>query len=174
MSCDIKSFILKRNKKTGNYTILKKGKEVKRVSLNINDVYLPFGREYYNDKLLLNGIIQGSTNYNRNNIITLQRIIETFKKLKDTEVGEYKYNLNNKTFFSFLKETNDDNEKYNLRLYIKYGTKVTHLQYIGELDYDNLKGKKCNLNIELGSLWINETTSQYGINIYVTHITIIN
>lgn len=178
MSAEDTSFILKRNKKTGNYTILKKGKQVKRVSLNITDAYLPFGREHYNDKLLLNAVIYDSTNYNTNNIITLRRIIDTFTKLKDTELGKYKYNISNKNFFSFLKETpNETDEKtktYMLRLYIKYGAKVTHQKYIGELDYDQLKGKKCNLNIELGSLWINESSLCYGINIYVTHITILN
>ena len=189
MSSTNTSFILKRNKKTGNYTILQKGKQIKRVTLNINDVYLPFGIEHYNDKMLLNGIINDSTNYNRNNIITLQRIIDTFTALRETDSGKYKYNINDKKFFSFLKEikeddnkqeikTQSDNErdikKYKLRLYIKYGAKVTHKRYIGELDYNQLKGKKCNLNIELGSLWVNNLISQYGINLYVTHITILN
>lgn len=223
------SFILKRNKKTGNYTILEKGKQVRRVTLNIQDVYLPFGREHYNDKLLLNGIIKDSSNYNNNNIITLQRIIDTFTLLKNTNLGKYKYNISDKTFFSFLKEipkyeetdnkktkidsseiktdssetktdssetkTNNSDTKmdsietktnnsetktnnseiktYNLRLYLKYSAKVTHRKYIGELDYDQLKGKTCNLDVEMGSLWVNESTSQYGINVYVTHITII-
>lgn len=179
MSSDISKFILKRNKKTGNYTILKKysGNQVKRISLNIDDVYLPFGREHYNNKLLLNGIINDSTNYNRNNIVTLQRIIDTFIFLRDTDDGKYKYNINDKKFFSFLKDEpgeDTDIKKYRLRLYIKYGAKVTHLRYIGELDYDQLKGKKCNLQIELGSLWVNDSTAQYGINLYVTHIKILN
>lgn len=180
-------FILKRNKKTGNYTILKKGRQVTRVKLNINDVYLPFGREYYNDKLLLNGIINNNTNYNNNTIITLQRIIDTFVALKDTESGKFKYNISDKKFFSFLKEIKADNEcndskedttielkTYNLRGYIRYGTKVTHIKHVGELEYDQLKGKMCNLTVELGSLWVNNTTSQYGINIYVTHICVKN
>ena len=182
MNTENNSFILKRNKKTGNYTILKKGKQVKRVTMNINNVYLPFGREHYNDKLILNAIINDSTNYSRNNIISLQRIIDTFVALKDTQSGKYKYNISDKKFFSFLKEIEEQEchahtpnmKKYNLRLYIKYGAKITHLTHIGELDYDQLKGKICNLNIELGSLWVNSVTSQYGINLYVTHITINN
>ena len=100
MSSDNTSFILKRNKKTGNYTILQKGRQIKRVTLNINDVYLPFGREHYNDKMLLNGIINDSTNYNRNNIITLQRIIDTFTALRDTEAGKFKYNISIETYFT--------------------------------------------------------------------------
>jgi hypothetical protein len=177
MDSDNNGYILKRNKKTGNYTILKKhsGNKVKRVTLNINDVYLPFGQEHYNNKLLLNAIINDSSNYNRNNIVTLERIVDTFISLRNTDSGKYKYNINDKKFFSFLKLLPDqDTKKYNLRLYIKYGAKITHQKYIGELDYDQLKGKKCNLNIELGSLWVNDITMQYGINLYATHITIIN
>lgn len=190
------SFILKRNKKTGNYSILKKGYDVRRVKYCIKNVYLPFGREYYNEKIMLNGYFDDSTNYNRNLIITLHKIIDAFTSLKDTKSGKYKYNINDKSFFSFLKEVesdksdvgenNDevsdtdkeeqknDTKKYQIRLYLKYGAKVTHARYIGELSYDRLKGKKCNLNVELGSMWVNEDKSQYGINVYVTHITMLN
>ena len=61
-----------------------------------------------------------------------------------------------------------------MRLYLRYGAKVTHVSHVGELSYDQLKGKKCNLNLELGSMWVNNDTMMYGINIHVTHITVIN
>jgi hypothetical protein len=189
------SFILKKTKKTGNFQILKKTlnkastEKVKYIAYN---VYLPFGREEYNDNLILNAVINDSTNYNHNLITTLKQIINTFEKLKTTDVGKYKYSINDKTFFSYMKELKQDTEldtntntntaikstqnpvkKYQLRLYLRYGAKVTHISQVGELSYDQLKGKKCNLNLELGSMWVNNDTMMYGINIHVTHITVI-
>jgi hypothetical protein len=178
------SFVLKKTKKTGNFQILKKTlnkastEKVKYIAYN---AYLPFGREEYNDNLILNAIIDDSTNYNHNLITTLKQIINTFEKLKTTDVGRYKYSINDKTFFSYMKEIKqitDSNtnsvKKYQLRLYLRYGAKVTHISKVGELSYDQLKGKKCNLNLELGSMWVNIDTMSYGINIHVTHITVIN
>ena len=178
-------FTLKRNKKSGNFSILRK--DNKRIRYIFKNVYLPFGREEYNEKIIINAIIDNSNNYNRNLIITLNQIAETFIQLKDTDLGKYKYGIDDKTFFSFMKETDDYNnkkesdenaqdtiKKYQIRTYLKYGAKVTHSKFIGELNYDQLKGKNCNLNIELGSLWINNESKHYGINIYITHITVNN
>ena len=57
---------------------------------------------------------------------------------------------------------------------MKYGSKITHAKYIGELNYSQVKKKYCDLNIELGSMWTNDDTKQYGLIIYVTHISILN
>lgn len=176
-------FILKRNKRTGNYSILRKIRTnghdtVQRVCYTIYGAYIPFGKEEYNNKMILNVIIYDSNNLNYNLIVTLNRIVNTFKELKNLKNSSYKYLLNDKTFFSFIKEVNDNDvnvngKKYSLRLYFKYGSKISHAKYVGELTCDQLKGKRCNINIELGSLWINESTSMYGVNVHITHITIL-
>ena len=69
---------------------------------------------------------------------------------------------------------NEKINKYQLRLYLRYGAKINHAKLVGELSASQLKGKKCNIDIELGSMWVNEKISQYGINVYVTHITVLN
>lgn len=195
------SFILKQNKKSGNYAILRKGvNSVERIKYIIYGAYLPYGREEYNDSLILNAIIDNSTNINYNLLLTFQKIIKAFENLKNTDNGKYKYAIDDKLFFNFLKEIKDPNKnkndennendendenhandennislkKYQLRLYLRYGAKVTHIKYIGELTYNQLKGKKCNLNLELGCMWVNNEKKQYGINIYVTHVTVLN
>ncbi len=213
------SFILKRNKQSGNFSILRKGssdKSVQKVKYTAYNIYLPFGREEYNDNLIINGIITDATNINHNLMITLNKIIRTFTELKYTDAGKYKYLINELTFFPFLKivdpltekgegdtdlgTTNDIQpvdkqkvlmnpifdegiilrqkekiiKKYQLRMYLKYGAKITHAKLVGELSADQLKGKRCNLEIELGSMWVNNDIMQYGINIYITHITVLN
>jgi hypothetical protein len=193
------SFILKKNKKSGNFSILKKGStfgSVERIRYKIHNAKLPFGCEEYKDNFILNAVIDDSNNYNHNLIITLRKIIKAFEDLKMTDSGKYKYSIDNKTFFSFLKELDleddlkdnlidilkdstkdtlkDNIKKYQIRMYLKYGAKITHAKLIGELNYEQLKGKRCDIDIELGSLWVNDSIKQYGINIFVTHITVLN
>ena len=188
------SFILKKNKQSGNFSILKKSSRpgvAQRVRYVAYNALLPYGREEYNDNLILNAIINDSTNLNHNLITTLKRIIHTFEALRDTEPGKYKYSINDKKFFSYMKEietpynAESDTEKtknqqnppirkYQLRLYLRYGAKVLHAKHVGELSYDQLKGKRCNLDLELGSMWVSGDTMMYGINIHVTRITVLN
>jgi hypothetical protein len=176
------SFILKKTKKTGNFLIMKKSLKpgvIERVRYVAYGAYLPFGREEYNDNLILNAIIDNSTNYNHNLITTLKRIIDTFESLKTTEQGRYKYGIQDKKIYNYMKELPIDPKipnikKYQIRLYLRYGVKATHIKHVGEISYDELKGKKCNLDLELGSMWVSNETMMYGINIHVTHITVIN
>jgi len=189
------SFILKPTKKSGNYSILRQctrnGKsETMRIKYNIYGVYLPFGSEEYNENTIINAQIDDSTNLNHNLIITLNKICDAFKKLGETETGRNKYGLNDKIFFPFLKPKDEDKKeekkeekreidgkeinKYQARFYLKYGAKINHAKLVGEMSPSQLKGKLCNLDIEMGSMWVNEKLSQYGVNVYVTHITVLN
>lgn len=180
MNEDDNSYILKKNRKTGNYSILKKinNNTIKRIRFNIKNTYLPYGKEEYNERIIINAIINNSNNINHNIIVTLEKLIKSMENLKDTYSGKYKYFIDDKTFFSFIKKIDNEEESnddlYQLRLYMKYGAKVTHAKLIGELSYEQLKGKRCNLDVEIGSLWVNKDIMQYGINIYITHITVLN
>ena len=182
------SFILKKTKKTGNYTILRKVKingyvTLQRVKYTMYNVYLPYGKEEYNDNIILNAIINDSNNLNYNLLVTLNKISRTFDEINLIDICKQKYGINNKQFFSFIKELPSDSDidhveqnikQYSIRLYFKYGAKISHAKYVGELSYDQLKGKRCNIDVDLGSMWVNENTMMYGINIYITHITVLN
>jgi hypothetical protein len=189
------SFILKKTKKSGNYTILRKTKingceTLQRVKYTMYNVYLPYGKEEYNDNIILNAIINDSNNLNYNLLVTLNRITKTFNELNTIDICKQKYGIDNKIFFPFIKEIQTDPkelpinpdtnitgkniQQYSVRLYFKYGAKISHAKYVGELFYDQLKGKYCNIDVDLGSLWVNDNTMMYGINIYITHITVLN
>jgi len=192
------SFILKKTKTSGNYSILRKTKlngfdTLQRVRYTIYSAYLPFGKEEYNDNAILNAVINDSLNINHNMLIVLNRVTKTFDELNTIDSCKVKYGIGNKQFFPFIKEVTPDPNKidkidnidkpdkpdkpikqYSIRLYFKYGAKVTHAKLVGELSYDQLKGKRCDINIELGSMWVNESIMMYGINIYITHITVLN
>lgn len=116
----------------------------------------------------------------------MMRIVNTFKELRNNERLKHKYGISGKTFFSFIKESqiNDGDKRvdlngvpiksYNVRLYARYGMKITHAKYVGELSLDQLRGKRCNMDIELGSLWVNPTTMMYGINLHIISIKVLN
>jgi hypothetical protein len=172
-----------------------------KVKYKIYGGLLPFGVEEYNENIIVNVVIEKDNNMNYNTIGTFNRIVKTFDMLKDNENMCEKYGLSKKNFFSFMKEIKEKNEesdeeigneeyeqtkkqnkknknngteKYNIRLYLRYGAKITHSKKVGVVPHDQLKGRRCNIDIELGSMWINSTTNLYGINIFITHITVLN
>lgn len=175
---------LRLNKTTGNYSIMRKIKKdnketVQKARYKIYGAYLPYGHERFNNSNILNAVIDDSNNLNYNLLFSLNKVSRTFEDMKNMENIKNKYNLADKTFYSFIHENKNEKDesnvkKYTVRLYFKYGAKVTHAKYSGELSYNQLKGKVCNIDIELGSMWINEKTKLYGVNILVTHITVLN
>lgn len=215
------SLILKKTKKTGNYSIFRKNTDskIQQIKYKAYGIFLPHGKEEYNGCSIINGTISCKSNINYNLIVSLKKIINTFDILSQTSVGKNKYLIGDKAFFSFLKEikeytptgdlldemvpdiTADDlmndiipdqvdpdvvtpesnlsecepfkEKKYQVRLYLKYGVKITHSKIVGEISADHLKKKVCNIDFELGSMWVNEETKKYGLNVYVTHIKVL-
>jgi len=163
--------VLKKNIKSGNWSILKKtGSTTSRIVLILYGAYIPFGIESYNNSDIVNVEIKDNSNYNYNTLVMLKKILSTFDYLKTTDKGS-KYDIVDKEFFSFIKELDKDKDKYNIRLYIKYGAKVVLKNVIGDVPYSQLQHKRCNIEIEVGSLWT--TDKKYGVNIYATLFTII-
>jgi hypothetical protein len=175
------SFIFKRNKTTGNYSIY--DNNAKRIQLTINNVFLPFGLETYNDSDVLNLQLSDTNNYQHNNIIILKNINDKLESL----ANENPYlTLDGLEYYHILREDvykndkknkknkkdNKDIKKYLMRSYLKKGVNITHKQLFGTYDKRNLKSKFCNIVIELGSLWKNDKS--YGCTIYVSSIKVLN
>lgn len=207
--------ILKKNKKSGNYSIWRKitvnhAPSLERVRYTLYNVYLPFGCEGYNDSLVLNGVLTCNNNYNHNTVVTLKKMSLTFVKLSEIEEYAKQYALKNKSYNHFIKEieneteikkieehdndivdcpnlkikksskvekaekTESNDKKYNIRMYMLYGAKISHSKMIGEMTREQLKNKRCNIDIELGSLWISDITNKYGVNVYARNIIVLN
>lgn len=168
-------FILKPGK-NGNYSIHRKTEFAnERATYTIYGAHLKFGIEKYNNNNVLNPILYETNNNTYNIIITLERIANTFISMGKHEVYSKKYNINDKIFFSFLKNnsTDIDKKQYIVRLYLKRGCKIMNAQK-EIIPNSEIKNKFCNIEIELGSLWVSATTNLYGINIYATEITALN
>jgi hypothetical protein len=192
--------ILKKNKTSNNYSICRKifvdsRPSIERIRYTLYNVILSFGCETYNDSIILNGTLSNSSNYNHNVIFNLKRILNTFTKLAENDVLAREYNIKNKSFNPFLKEiekpkddTNDEKndekndqgdnktnyDRYNIRMYVAYGVKIVHSTTKREVPSNALKGKRCNIDIELGSMWCNDNIKKYGINIFARSITVLN
>lgn len=174
------SFILKRAVNSDNYLIHRKicknnNITYERATYVIYGAYIKFGVERYNNNNILNVYITDSNNINYNVIITLNRVVNTFTSMADNEKYKNLYSLTNKKFYPFIKEieNNENVKKYNIRLYIKKCITISHVNN-KNVSINMLKNKVCNLDIELGALWINNKTNMYGINLYITHITVLN
>ncbi len=171
------NIIFVRTKKTGNYMIFKKNhkNENTRMQFNLSNITFPFGKEEYNDNIVVNIQIIDSTNYLKNMMFDLLKIQHSFQNLCDNDdVGYY---VKDKKFFDYIKlvKTLDDNTNiYHVRTYLKYGAKMNHAKFVGNLDPSfDIKGKKANATIEFGSLWINNDSNQYGVNVYLIAATIL-
>ncbi len=117
-------------KHSGNYTIYQKTKTwKKKIQLKINGVNFPFGKETYNDNIVINFKISDSSNYASNIIFYLTQLKDYFENLK---ISHNNFDIKNKDFFSFIK--NNDQCEYHIRAYLKYGAKITHSKYVGTLD----------------------------------------
>jgi len=169
------NLIMQKAKKSGNWIIYKKElDEIKRIQYKLKDAILPFGREEFNDSTILNIVIDDNVNEMSNIIFELLKIRNFFAKLKDSPDGIARYGINTMNFFDPITQLSSDGVKrYQIRTYLKFGAKITHSKYVGFLDNTyNLAKKTCDLNIEIGSMWIDETNNIYGINIYITNIIV--
>lgn len=165
-------FILKPGKKNGNYSIHRKLNESninERATYTIYGAHLKFGVEKYNNNHILNAILYETNNSTYNIIVTLERIVNTFTNMGKHEVYAKKYNLENKTFFSFIKNNTIDpqNKQFIIRLYLKRGCKIMNSNK-EIIPSDQIKNKYCNIEIEVGSLW--SANNLYGLNVYATEI----
>lgn len=178
---DINNFDLKFNLsktvKSGNYSISRKlsNGSHERIKYTIYNMFLPFGREIYNNKYLINGLLNDQNNTNYNMIVHMKKITEMFENMKKSEKLSQKYDITDKTFYPFIKKVDmmeSSNDEYIVRMYFKNGVKF-YENDIEITDFTYLKGKYCNIDVELGSLWINDKINKFGINIYVTKINIL-
>lgn len=165
---------LQPTKKTGNYMIYEKlgnGKG-KKVVFKVNNVMFPFGREEYNNNTVLNIQLNNKSNYIQNMLFDLVKIKNIFEKIKENDMLATQYNIKDCSFFDFLKPT-EQPDTFILRTYLRYGASITHKGHVGNLDHTfDMRGKYGEITFELGSMWVNQSIKQYGVNIYTSVVVV--
>lgn len=165
---------LQPTKKTGNYMIYEKleNNKGKKIVFKIGNVLFPFGKEGYNDNIILNIQLNNSSNYMQNMLFDLIKIKNIFEKIKENKELSMQYNIKDYTFYDFIKPT-EQPDTYILRTYLRYGATLTHKGHVGQLDRTfDLKGKYGEVTFELGSMWVNHSIKQYGVNIYTSLVVV--
>ena len=152
---------------TKNFYILQKDNN--NIEIKLDNVYLPFGSEKYNDKLIVNFELENN-NIN-NNIISKLTGLEN--NIKDGNIIFDNINKNiilSKGLLSSIKKSKCGNIirthlLKNSEIYItkKNGEKMT-------IDHTNLQHTYCDVNLDLKGIWITENS--YGFYITIKSIKI--
>lgn len=166
-------------KRGKNYTIvLRNGKDLKKFAFASPALKIPFGVEKYNYKRIVN--LQ-FIDYKKNNSLynfysCLKQLDNFFYRLSyDTTVNNHFSpnlieQLKGKQYIPFMKKSYAPILRTHLRETAKkLITEVKQGDTYVELD--DLKGVFCTAKIELGSLWITDTS--YGVTWYVNEINVV-
>ena len=141
------------------------------LKINLENIYIPFGVEKYNDKLIVNLEFLDSSNIHNNYLSLLTNLEDKInKKDYESEVNIEAFIIN-KTFFSSIKQSKLG---HLLRTHITDSTKIFILRKDStkmELDKENLKGVTGNIEISLKGIWINDKTYGFYWNLNSIQIT---
>lgn len=170
--------ITKKGRKYVSYSL--KNNEYEPMKLKFKNVKLMFGVEQYNNKYILNIQLCGSNELN-NYYSTIKNLDLFMKNLRNEEFqqdckrisNDFKSCVKNRHYTSCLREY--DGYKPLLRTHLKF--KGSHL--LTSITKDGvpfnvreLKGKLCNLELELVDIW--STQYKYGYTIYINSIEILD
>ena len=135
----------------------------KTIKFKLDNVYLPFGKENYNSKEILNIELIKTNNTHNNYLSFLLKLEEKIKnKNLNLDINILQI-LANKNFMPTLKESKLG---YTIRTHLSNTTDI----YIEKKDKskfiitsDNLKNSECDVTLTLKGIWINYDISTFGL-----------
>jgi hypothetical protein len=140
------------------------------IKIKLENVFIPFGIEKYNNKYILNIEFEKISNMHNNYLSTLTNLEnKIINKKYGTEVNIESV-LVNKKFISSLKPSILGNI---LRTHISDSTDVFILKKDSShmsIDKENLKGTNINIELTLKGIWINDDTYGFYWNVGKTQI----
>lgn len=144
--------------------------ETGRPKIKLNGVFLPFGPEYFNKKQILNIELSPTKSNVHNNLCSLLSALENDFKNKAICHNQLSKDIEGLTYHSFLK-TNKKNIL--MRTYMSTNPDIYAMiaGFKENVTQSNLKGAHCNIELELGTLWMND--KNFGIIWYVKDVHII-
>lgn len=166
---------LKENNDIANYLMLNENK--KKPVIYLEKVYIPFGVEKYNGKSIVNIEINPKKNnihYNYYSIIT--EFEEEFKKKDTITYKKLLTDIENKGYYPNIRESKSG---YIIRsniftipeIYCKITGKDKTQSIKQKMNIKDINKVKANIELELGSLWVNQ--NNYGIMWYVKKIEVL-
>lgn len=135
--------------------------ETQQIKMTLNNVFLPFGTEKYNDKNIINLELEKLNNTHNNYISIISSIEEKIKnKNIDLDINCLQH-LTNKIFFPTLKTSKLG---YLLRTHLLSSTNIYILKKNNDkliIDGSNLTNATCDISLLLKGIWI--TDANYGL-----------
>jgi hypothetical protein len=141
------------------------------IKIKLNNIFIPFGVEKFNNKHILNLEFDKNINTHNNYISVLSSVENKINnKTYDTEINVESI-LVNKLFTTSLKESILG---HILRTHITDSTEIFILKKDLSkmpIDKENLKGTNVNIELTLKGMWVND--EKYGIYWNINNIQII-
>jgi hypothetical protein len=141
------------------------------IKIKLNNIFIPFGVEKFNNKHILNLEFDKNINTHNNYISVLSSLENKINnKTYDTEINVESI-LVNKKFTTSLKESILG---HILRTHITDSTEIFILKKDLSkmpIDKENLKGSNVNIELTLKGMWVND--EKYGIYWNINNIQII-
>jgi hypothetical protein len=144
------------------------------IKFKLDNIFLPFGVESFNNKYILNLELESTSNTHNNYISTLLSLEKKILEKKYNSEINIESVLVNKKFVSSIKDSKLGNI---LRTHITDSTKIFILKKDSskmDIDKENLKGTTTNLIISLKGLWVNDDTYGFYWNVNSVQITKFN
>jgi hypothetical protein len=144
--------------------------ETGKPKIKLEKVFLPFGAEYYNKKQILNIEIYPNKNNTHNNLYSLLLALEQEFSDKLVHNYELKNDIAELKYYSFLKNNSNN---VHIRTYMSPNPNIYTIigKFKEPIMQSSIKGTYCNIEMELGTLWMNDTN--FGVIWYVKDIQIV-
>lgn len=164
----------KKTKNMNNYhgkSYILFSNNLSKTEIKLKKVYLPFGIEIFNKKAILNVEIYPKKSNEENNMYAMLYSFENELKDKTKFPNDIKNEINELTYYNFMKSNN--NNGYLIRTHMSPNPEIYAMigKFKNALTSKDIKDVKCNIDLELGTFWINDVN--YGITWFVKRIEVI-
>jgi len=150
-----------------NFYVLQK--DNLNIEIRLDNVYLPFGSEKYNDNIIVNFELENTNN--NNNILSKLSVLEN--NIKDGNIIFENINKNiilSKGLFTSIKKSKLG---HIIRTHLLKNTEIYITKKNGEkmfIDHSNLQNSYCDAILDLKGIWLTENS--YGFYITIKSIKI--
>ena len=161
-------------KKLNNKSLLLFNTDNSMIKFTLNNVYLKFGIEKYNNNHILNIYVdKHDNNEEYNKVIDIVGIESNVKNTQKSIVDSRRYNLEEKGYKSSLNDVKEYGKEITcIRTYMNHNAEILFPGAFCSAGVDaNISGYKADIDITVKNVWI--TDNNFGIIIYTDKINLI-
>ena len=144
---------------------------IQSIKFKLENIYIPFGSEIYNDKYIVNLEFEKNVNTHNNYISILQNLEKYISNKKFESEINVDACIINKNLSPSIKESKLG---YILRTHLTNSTNIFISKKDGgkiELDKTNLKGVTANIELGLKGIWVNDENYGFYWNLHSIQVT---